>query len=175
MSANSRIWLYLLKLLNKTMKKFLFALLLIAGCGSDQASSPQPSIGQKTTLALFGAPWCGECKHKLPQVNQLIQNESNEFRNAVSIYVYVPTGAGISEKPTQQTADKYKEQLGLSGEAKVDPWMWTNFKKWVGNRLELPAAVVLSEDGRVIRAFKAGNTSFLPEEIVRVLKENVQK
>ncbi len=130
--------------------------------------------GKDITLALFGAPWCSECKTAMPA----IQAELDALKPSVSAFVrtklYVTTSANPSVPPTQQVADEYREAVHLKGTTEPDPWRWTHFRKWIGGSFTLPAAVVLNDGGEVLRVFRAGPTTFVPTEIVSAAVEAIQ-
>jgi len=127
-------------------------------------------------LLLFGAPWCGECKKELPEVNQLLKEHSAAFREALTIQVLVTTGAERTDMPTQEIADELIQSLGLAGmEALPDP-KWEVFKKYLGRRLvgRLPAAVIipLGPDGGEPILLKPG--TYVAQDVLLTLKEVMQ-
>lgn len=163
-------------------KLFLGALILaVVSCGVEkkQAVVPSPSPvpvptpvpvpvpipGAKKIIAVFGAPWCGACKTLLPELERELQGLPKTKRDEIDFRLYITTGATSSAKPTQDVAERYRDALGLSATAYIDPWYWTNYKAWVSKSLAIPAGVLQDEAGKVLRVYNAGN-SFSPAKIV---------
>lgn len=121
---------------------------------------------KKVTLALFGAPWCAECKQDLPKIQDEYNKLTEEERAEIGIRLYVTTSGNPAVPPTQEVADQYRTALGLSMDASPDEWRWKNFREWVGGTLALPGAAVLDANGAVLKSFRAGGTTFIPSEIV---------
>jgi thiol-disulfide isomerase/thioredoxin len=151
---------------------FVVVSLALLACGRSQnGSQNQPGKvpegpQKKITLALFGAPWCAECKQDLPLIQQEYDRLSEEEKAEIRIRLFVTTSGNPAVPPTQQVADQYRAVLGLSMEAGPDEWRWKSFREWVGGTLALPGAAVLDADGTVLKSFRAGSTTFIPSEIV---------
>ncbi len=158
------------RLLFWSWNAFVVVSLAIA-CGRSQSGTqnqpgPIPEGPQKKiTLALFGAPWCAECKQDLPLLQQEYDKLSDAEKAEIRIRLFVTTAGNPAVPPTQQVADQYRAALGLSMEASPDEWRWKSFREWVGGTLALPGAAVLDADGNVLKSFRAGAT-FIPSEIV---------
>jgi thiol-disulfide isomerase/thioredoxin len=130
---------------------------------SVQASFPST---KSVTLALFGAPWCSECKTEMPAIQAQMNKLKNSQRAFIDVVLYVTTSGNPAVPPTQEVADQYKEIVHLHGKAYPDEWRWKNFRNWVGGGFVLPGAAVLDAQGNVLKAFRAGPSSFVPSEIV---------
>jgi thiol-disulfide isomerase/thioredoxin len=128
-----------------------------------QASFP---TRKKVTLALFGAPWCSECKTDMPAIQAELDKLKASQRAFIDTVLYVTTSGNPSVPPTQEGAEQYRETVHIKGRALADEWRWKNFRQWVGGALVLPGAAVLDEQGNVLKAFRAGPTTFIPTEIV---------
>jgi thiol-disulfide isomerase/thioredoxin len=163
-----------------TWNALVLAGLLVLACGK-QPSGVQnqpgttPTIeGKQVTVAVFGAPWCTECKQDLP----LIQNEydrlSPEQKAAIGLQLYVTTAGNPAVAPTQEIAEQYRAALGITMPAVADEWRWKNFRKLVGGDIVLPGAAVLDSTGAVLKSFRAGPTTFVPSEIMAFAVQNLK-
>ena len=155
------------------MKAILFLLLLVGmpvSCApvshdGDPIPLPSPSPSpspspeeeeevEKVKLFVFSAPWCEPCHvlHRglMGQVEKLTH---------VEVTTYVETGAGQNQQPTEASCKLYKEKLGASYAFVPDPWRSQLYKKYIGNSVIIPAAVVLDANNNVIRRFTAGTFS----------------
>ncbi len=122
--------------------------------------------GNQVTLALFGAPWCSECKTEMPAIQAELDKLSRTQASFVDVVLYVTTSGNPSVPPTQEVADQYRSVLHIKAKALPDEWRWKNFRRMVGGSFVLPGAALLDSSGNVVRAFRAGPTDFVPSEIV---------
>lgn len=132
------------------------------------AASAQASVlrFKPVTLALFGAPWCSECKTDMPAIQAKLDALSNTRRAYIEVLMYVTTSGNPAVPPTEEVAEQYMHAVHVKGKPIADEWRWKNFRKLVGGNLALPGAAVLSADGTVLRSFRAGPTTFVPGDIV---------
>jgi thiol-disulfide isomerase/thioredoxin len=137
------------------------------------AQSALPRL-KTVTLALFGAPWCSECKTDLPAIQARLDALTNTQRAFIDVVLYVTTAANPSAPPTQEGAEQYLSAVHLKGRAFADEWRWKTFKKLVGGGFVLPGAAVLDSEGNVLRAYRAGPTTFVPGEIVDFALKSTQ-
>ncbi len=137
-------------------------------------STPVPE-GKRTTLMVFGAGFCGDCKADFPVINSLIAQIPEAKRKNLDIQLYYVSGDPGLVRPTQSAADNYKEAHFVQATAHPDlPWMWTNFKAFhPGLPLKVPSAVVLDEDLKVVKRYTAGKTTFVPSEIVAFVESRL--
>ncbi len=135
---------------------------------SEIAATVQASFPTKktVTLALFGAPWCSECKTEMPAIQAEIDRLKASQRAFIDTVLYVTTSGNPSVPPTQEGAEQYREIVHIKGRALADEWRWKNFRQWVGGGFVLPGAAILDAQGNVIKAYRAGPTTFIPSEIV---------
>lgn len=153
-----------------TWNAFVITCLIVLACGKEQ--KPDPLIGpapggeKKVTLAIFGAPWCTECKTDLPAIQTAVDGLSEDQKKNLDVRLYVTTSGNPAVPPTNEVAQQYKEALNLKMESAPDEWRWKKFKTLVGGELVLPGAAVLDAEGKVLKSFRAGATSFVPAEIV---------
>jgi len=97
----------------------------------------------------------------------------------LNIRVFVVTGKSKLASPTQEVADLYGEELGLEFEMVPDllenPTRgfppWASYRKYIGNSLTLPAAVILSKEGKVLQTFYPG--TFGPEQVIHYIEDNL--
>jgi thiol-disulfide isomerase/thioredoxin len=164
---------------------FVFLIAWSTGCGKENPyrysglqnpTNQQNPVGQApaVTLALFGAPWCSNCKVEFPQIQNLISQLAEPKFKRLALVLYVTTGATAQEQPTDDIAQRYKAVLNLSGTALADEWRWKKFRQYVGGGLVLPGAAVLDANGNVIKAFRAGAGTFIPSEIVKTAEEAIE-
>jgi thiol-disulfide isomerase/thioredoxin len=151
--------------------KFLILTILfvipLAACGKAVVPSPEegpnspppdPEVGVKAVVPLFGAPWCGVCKKRLPEIQEEYEKLSASQKSRVELRLYCPD-------ESQESCEKYAKALHLNIEAFADP-RWKFFKKWVSKSLAIPGAAVLNADSsKVLKSFPPGNM-FLPKDIV---------
>lgn len=165
--------------MRKLLVPVLCAVVLATGCGREKVlnrtdpvdpakpSTPVPTGPQNVSLVVFGAGYCEVCKSKFPEVDSLLKQFSADARGRVAVKLYVTSGAPASVKPTQELADSYKEHyLPGANSAQPDKWRWTLFKQLIPGKLDVPAAAVLDEKGNVLKTYVAGDTTFVPAEIV---------
>lgn len=151
---------------------FVLAGLMVLACGRYPLTKPatfsEPALiesNKKLTLALFGTPWSAETQSALPALQAEIDKLPEAARRALDVVLYVPTGGTAAIAPTQAEADRLLSVLGIKGRAVADEWRWKNFRKWVGGAFNLPAAAVVDLEGNALKVFRAGPTSFVPQEI----------
>jgi len=130
---------------------------------------------KKTTLMVFGAGFCGDCKSDFPVINQLISEIPAAQRKHLDIQLYYVSGDPGLVRPTQSAAESYKDAHFVLATPHADlPWMWSNFKAHnPGLPLKVPSAVVLDEDLKVVKRYTAGKTTFVPAEIVAFVKSRL--
>lgn len=148
----------------------VFALL---GCGAEYeypVSPKKPEVRpgpaqpiKKVVIAAFGAPWCGPCKEAMPEINKLIGELPKAKRDLIEFRLYVITGSTATSHPDDQTTTKYRDQYAPLAIAISDTGQKVFRAKAGGNAI--PAAAVLGQDEKVMKAFTAG-ADFLPKEIV---------
>lgn len=134
---------------------------------------PCPAPTQKVIVAVFGAPWCSACKTQIPKLDGALKKLPADVLARVEFRFYVTTGSNSAVAPTQAEATAYRNSLHLSAQAMIDPWRWTNFKKWVGGALAIPGAAVLSGDEKLIRSFRGG-VSFDISDIVETARKSLK-
>lgn len=144
---------------------------------SDPVSTPTPiptpgptdpgPVGPKIWIYFFGNETCDDCKKHIPEAETLANAlpESQRKRLVMTLFVSC-AGSPCNVKPTQEIADRYRDQLRLGFGAAADPWRWTVFRKYIPGKMQVPAAAVLTENGELLKAFPAGATSFVPSEIL---------
>lgn len=123
-------------------------------------------LRNRITLMLFGAPWCTACKQDLPAIEKAIGELPARQRVGLRTQLYVTTDVSPSAPATQKVAEAYRNALHLEAPAFADAWRWKGFKKYVGGDLVLPGAAVLDPSNNILRAYRAGGTTFVPAEIV---------
>lgn len=145
------------------------AALGLFGCGKTQTQGgPAPKPTGRSQLILFGAGYCTTCKVRFPELATELAALPAAEREAIDVKLFVTSGDPASVRPTDELAKAYQQRVHLPGTAQADPWRWKNFRKLVGSNLEVPAAVVVDGSGKVARVFTAGDTTFVPQEIVAV-------
>jgi hypothetical protein len=150
--------------------------LTLFGCGKNtgtQGGDPGPSGTGRARLVIFGAGYCTICKIRFPEIQQQLDALPAVERDRIGVELLVTAGDPASVRPDDQMAVAYQARVGLKGSAKADKWRWQEFRRLIGPKLEVPAAAVLDEKGNVKRVFTAGDTTFLPQEIVAVAQEVV--
>jgi len=130
----------------------------------------QPVPSKQITLRLFGAPWCTTCKDSFPEIRDAL---AAEFKGAVRGELYLPTGVNPEDSPTQEVADAYRDFHKLPFSSHTDEG-WKVFKSQVQKDRRLPGAVVLDADGKILKAYKPGATTFQVPEIVSYVKGLLQ-
>lgn len=165
-----------------TWSYFVALTLLVLSCGRYPLGNklvfqaPGSAVtGKKLTLALFGAAWSPESLNGLPEVQASLDKLSEEDRKALDVVLYVPTGPNPAVAPTQENADQLLAATGVKGRALPDEWRWKNFKNYIGGNNNLPAAAVVDLDGNVLKAFRAGPTSFVPAEIAAAARDGLHR
>lgn len=150
----------------RVFTSFILGLIGIIGCGGPSKPKAVPQISSNTvTVALFGAPWCSNCKTSFPQIQQEINALTPDKQSRVTLFLYVPTGRqATDDKPTDAGAEEYRQALGLNGKSKADP-KWKVFRRLVGDEQALPAAAILNEQGEVIKKYRGGD-GFVSKDIV---------
>ncbi len=153
-----------------TWNAFVITCLIVLACGKQ--NKPDPFVGpapgggdKKVTLALFGAPWCTECKKDLPSIQAAVDGLTEDQKKNLTVRLYVTTAGNPARPPTEEVAQKYKESLKLKFETVPDV-RWEKFNQWVKGDQFLPAAAVLDANGNVLKAFRSGATTFSPEEVL---------
>lgn len=144
--------------------------LSFSGCGSNtgtQGGGGLPGTG-RARLVVFGAGYCTVCKVRFPEIQAQLDKMPAADRERIAVELFVTAGDPASQHPNEEMAAAYLTRVGLKGTAKADPWRWQTFRRLVGTKLEVPAAAVLDESGNVKRVFTAGDTTFVPQEIVAV-------
>jgi len=162
----------------------LFSLM---GCGRYNAGgqptrppvepTPPPVVeGRRTTLIVFGAGYCGDCKINFPVISQGIANLPASKRQFLDVKMYYTAGDPGSIHPTQSGADSYRDAHFVLATPFPDlPWRWANFKKYLpGKPLLVPAAVVLDSDNLVVKTYTAGSTTFVPAEILAFVEAQIK-
>lgn len=138
------------------------------GGGSGQTEQgekePPPGVAPQFSLNLFGADWCTNCKSQFPEIQRLINALPAEKKAGFKLVLYAVESAD-SVAATEESAANYRDLLKLNATAIPDPWRWKTFRKWVGGT-QLPGAAVTDVNGKVLRSFRAGATTFVPAEIV---------
>lgn len=162
----------------------IFVAIQLTSCGRQNASTrspltdpgPVPTLpptppgptGPKLQIYFFGNETCDDCKKVIPETQSIADALPPEQRARLVMTLLVScAGSPCNVKPTQEIADRYRDQLHLNFKAAADPWRWTWFRKFIPGKLQVPAAAVLDEKGEILRAFPAGSTSFVPSEIVQ--------
>jgi thiol-disulfide isomerase/thioredoxin len=123
----------------------------------------------KVHVLVFGAPWCQACGAQLPALQSEL-NKLADCKDQFEVVGYVCSGNSTAQKPTQEMADKYGSDLGLTFRMLPDEWQWKTFKKYFGWDYRLPAAVVLDDAGQVLAKFLA--EKFVPGDIKKIVEEN---
>jgi hypothetical protein len=163
----------------RIVRSFVFVLavattLSSGGCGSNtvsQTGNPPPGGTGRSRLVVFGAGYCTICKIRFPEIQALLDGLPAGVRDRIDVELLVTAGDPASVRPTDALAAAYQARVGLKGTARADEWRWQTFRRLIGPKLEVPAAAVIDEQGRVRRVFTAGETSFVPQEIVAVAAE----
>jgi len=149
--------------MNKAEKGALFFLLLAVGCGKVVTPPVPPPItppaNLRTTLLLFSAGFCKVCKQVLPEIDAGLKDKPN-----LTTRLWLVAGDPANVHPTEAMALEYGKHYAPSALAMPDAWRWIMFKNMVGSNLEVPAAVVLGEDGNIIKKFLA--TGFSSIDVV---------
>lgn len=168
--------------MKRSLLHLLFTTLILLGCGKaatgptdDPAKPPTPPDGggTKVTLRLFGAPWCTNCKAAFPQINAALKADLTKQNAAVKGEVYVTTGETPAQRPTPEIAAAYRDFLKMDFTPFADEWKWKKFQEQVQQNRELPAAVVMDKDGKVIKVFRPGPTTFVVEDVVAFVKSQL--
>jgi hypothetical protein len=63
-------------------------------------------------------------------------------------------------------ADAYRDLHFPGAPAFFDPWRWKTFRKILPFDMNVPAAAVLDDQGKRLKGYPPGDTSFVPQEIV---------
>jgi hypothetical protein len=177
------------------MKYFIPFLLLLVSCGlpvsHDNGPTPPPIAGcnrpnaapAKATLVLFGAPPCSNCHVAFPEIANQLNALSPELQQSLKVTVYVETGGGWTDGPTQAISQAYANSLHLCADL-VSPDStaanhhpsYAKYLEYMGSDQEatLPAAVVLDKSGKVVDKFYAGS-GFVPVVIVNRAVAEAQK
>lgn len=146
-------------------------LLFLAACGVAPSPSTSPGSGS-ATLVVFGAGYCESCKHRFPELKRHLDAVPGKER--LTVRIYLTAGSPPSVRPTQAMADDYRDHYFLGAQSAPDPWRWQNFQRLLpGQRLEVPAAVVLSPSGAVLRTYTAGDTVFVPSDIAHFIRQQL--
>lgn len=156
------------------MKRLAIGSVILAafvGCGVTYDEKIDP-ISTNVQLVMFSTPWCEPCEILLPQLDGQLKQQTSLAQHLKS-QLFIVTGAKSSQPPTPEIAAQYKEKLKLSFETAADPWKWTTYKKYYGaTGVRVPGAVVLTEDGTVLKTFPPGQ--FDAAEVVSYLKTVVK-
>ncbi len=134
-----------------------------------EAKDPNPSE-LKVNLRLFGAPWCSTCKHDFPEICKGLAADFAATPLRIRGELYVPTGANPVDQPDLQTTIAYRDYEKLPFFAFNDEWPWKTFRAQVQKDRLLPAAVVMDAEGKILRVFKPGPTTFQVPEILSYIK-----
>lgn len=146
----------------------------VLGCGKSQTQSGGGGTPTgRSRIVVFGAGYCTICKVRFPEIQALLDALPAAQRDAIDVELYVTAGDPASVRPTEEMALAYQARVKMKGTAKADPWRWQNFRRLIGTQLEVPAAAILDGSGRVQRVFTAGDTTFVPQEIVAVAQDVV--
>ncbi len=164
-----------------------FTLFTLIGCGRYYAGgapvrpAPEPTPfaggeGRNTTLIVFGAGFCGDCKVDFPKVNEGIAALPEPLRQKLEVKLFYVSGDPGLVRPTPDAALAYKEAHFVLATPFADlPWMWSNFKSLnPGVPLRVPHAVVLDEEQKVVKRYTSGKTSFVPSEIVAFVESRLR-
>ena len=173
-----------------TKRLWLLTILVLAlsGCGRYYAGgqparppatpTPPPTnfVGKRTSLFLFGAGFCTKCKTQFPDINHKLTEMPAHQRGLLDLKLYYVAGDPSNVRPTQDLADGYRDSyLSLAVALPDLPWRWFTFRAMLpGVKLDVPAAVVLDEENQVIKRFTAGDTTFVPAEIVSFVESRLK-
>lgn len=87
--------------------------------------------------------------------------------------MYVVTGPN-KERPTDEMAQTYRNNLELSFDAVADPWRWKTYRTYIQNTWNLPAAVIVSQSGELQHIFVAP-PSYAAQELIDYLYERLKR
>ena len=157
--------------------KWLIAVLVLASCGQSTPPAPPVTVTEPkpTTLLLFGAGFCQDCKRDFPKIHEGLERLSEKAKGHLSVNLYYVAGYHPSETPTQGAADQYAKLYFPTAIPLPDP-KWAMYKNVMepGAKLMVPAAVIVDRStGEIVKRFKAGSTSFVPAEIVAAVRARV--
>jgi len=150
-------------------------LMLSFGCGKNTAPqvapNPPPVGNGHARLVIFGAGYCTICKVRFPEIQAELNRLNATERGKITVDMYLTAGDPASVRPTDEMAVAYSKQLGVNASSRADMWRWQTFRQLISNKFEVPAAAILDANGNIHRVFTAGDTTFVPQEIVAVAKE----
>ena len=135
--------------------------LAILSCGRDEVRNRNegtaPQYSGSATLAIFAGYTCESCIEELPALQKHLNDTLGDHRNLVKVDTYVtngPNGGSVNE----ETADQYGKQLGVDFNM-IPDWRCKKYyaqyyEDW--KRCLVPAAVLLDQDGKVVKNFGRG-------------------
>lgn len=156
--------------------RLLSVLLILSACadpGGYQVHTQDPPVTNKRLqLFIFSADWCVHCKEEMPLVHDLLG--SAVYPKHLKATVFVVEGQRF-KRPTAEIIARFKEDMEVQGvtfDFEEDPWRWLGYKKYFGAPGDLPASVLLDEEGTNVLATFRGVS---PEEMVATIKKELAK
>jgi hypothetical protein len=123
-----------------------------------------------TTVAVFGAGFCGACKHSFPELAKKLATLSDDAQSVLWMRVYVTAGDPSSVKPTPAIADAYAARYFPGAAGIPDPGAAT-LKTMLPGAKAIPCGAILDEGGQVVKRWFANQ--FSPEDVYQYVKTRV--
>jgi thiol-disulfide isomerase/thioredoxin len=109
-------------------------------------------VTDRPSLIVFTAPWCKNCDAAVSDLDSRLQalgGTSDPFWTQV----FLETGSSPYDAPTAKAAKQYAADLNLKMPVKADAWQWKTYQRYFGSTYDLPAAVILTAKGKVLKSF----------------------